>query len=73
MPCPKCGALIVLNAIQCPECGVHFRGHAVDFSPTTVDKRLTVRPVMRRIALAILIVFGALIVIGLVALISNSG
>ena len=44
-PCPRCGALIVLNATTCLECGAHFRGRAVDFSPASMAYKSGDRPI----------------------------
>ena len=70
-PCPKCGALIALNATTCHECGVHFRGRAVDFSPASSVYRSEDHPVLWRIALIILVALVLMILVGLIAVISG--
>ena len=70
-PCPKCGALIALNATTCHECGVHFRGRAVDVSPASMEYRSVDSPVLRRIALILLVALALLIVVGLIAVIGG--
>ena len=71
-PCPRCGALIVLNATTCQECGVHFRGRAVDFSPASAGGPSDDRPVLRRIAMILLLVLSIIIALGMVVAIGGA-
>ncbi|MEX2213861.1 MAG: hypothetical protein WD768_07025 [Phycisphaeraceae bacterium] len=85
--CAHCGELIVAASTRCEYCGVHFEGTAADFAPYSQehvesdlngytpskrDPNAEPHPIVRRVAMVILIVFGVMIVVLLFAGIWNA-
>lgn len=66
VPCPRCGALIVKNATICEQCGLHFRGRAIDFSPASKQSQTKDYRLFRHVTLILLVVLAIMGIVGLI-------
>jgi len=65
--CPRCGARIYAHTMRCPDCGVHFRGLAYEFSPEENAERRQPRAI-RWLAVVLLVLAGVCVLAVIFAL-----
>ena len=71
VPCPRCDALLVKNATICEQCGLHFRGRAVDFSLASKQCRTKDYRLLRRVTLVLLVLLEIMGLAGLIGTLAH--